>query len=260
MEEVYTNDKQFAQINSGKKNEVNKVDTKYIPFFHAKSVKLKTLNELSKSLCKIKLNSANGTGFFLKINTNNKPLNMLVTAHHVVSYRLAEAKANIVIILDDENSKEKKSQKIKLDVNKRKMIFLAEEADKNKLIKKEYFDLSAIEIIDKDNLKDKVNFLEYDLNCKKGNYNNYLKDAFILHHPYGVEDLKFSSGNIVVINDSKRSFEHTLDTNEGSSGSPIFLIDNENDNPKVIAVHTSAKTVDKNNIGIFIDALIQGLK
>ena len=225
-----------------------KVDTKFF-VDHAKGVKLKILNEVAKSLCQIKLNKSKGTGFFHKINTN-KPLYMLVTAHHVVSYRLAREKKDIIIIPDAENLKEKINQKIKLDANKRKMIFLQEKA----------YDLSAIEIIDKDNLIDKVKFLDYDLNCKKENYPKYLNaDAFILHHPNGVEDLKFSSGKIVVINDSERSFQHTLDTEKGSSGSPILLIDSENDNPKVIAEHTSAETTNRNNNGIFIDVLIQGL-
>ena len=48
-------------------------------------------------------------------------------------------------------------------------------------------------------------------NYLKGNYPKYLNaDAFILHHPNGVEDLKFSSGKIVVINDSERSFQHNI--------------------------------------------------
>ena len=57
-----------------------------------------------------------------------------------------------------------------------------------------------------------------------------------------------------------RSFQHTLDTEQGSSGSPILLIDNEIDNPKVMGVHTSAVTTSINNNGIFINVLTRALK
>lgn len=52
---------------------------------HAKSMKLKTLNEVEKSLCKIHINNEQGTGFFLLINASKEEkLYMLVTAFHVI--------------------------------------------------------------------------------------------------------------------------------------------------------------------------------
>ena len=223
-----------------------KVDTKYEQFGdHAKSVKLKTLNEIAKSLCQIKLKSSRGTGFFIKINAN-KTLYMLVSANHVTRHGLVREKKDIEIITDVGNIK----QKIKLDNKERKIVLLQEKG----------YDISAVEIIDNDNLKDKVKFLDYDVNCNIKNYYKYLNaDAFILHHPNGVEDLEFSSGKIVVIKGEKHSFQHTLDTETGSSGSPILLIENENANPKVLAVQTSAETTNKNNNGVFIDVLIKEL-
>jgi hypothetical protein len=56
---------------------------------HAKSMKLKTLNEVSKSLCKIYIEKINsrGTGFFLLINVSKEEkLYMLVTAFHVINF------------------------------------------------------------------------------------------------------------------------------------------------------------------------------
>ena len=51
---------------------------------HANNMKLKTLNEVAKSLCKININNEYGTGFFLLINASKEEkLYMLVTAFHV---------------------------------------------------------------------------------------------------------------------------------------------------------------------------------
>lgn len=253
MENIYINKKQVEQPKNAKKKVL---DTKYIQFDHAKSVKLKTLNEVAKSLCQIKIkDKKNGTGFFLKINTSNNTLYMLVTAHHVVRYPYGDKKLEIEIITDVGNIK----RKIKLDKNERKMIFLGKKESNNNS-EKETYDISGIEIIGKDNLKDKVKFLDYDLNCRKKNYSNYKgKDTFILHHPNGIEDLTFSSGKILEIKEH-RSFSHSLDTDQGSSGSPILLIDNESDNPKVIAIHTSADTsTNDTNIGLFINVLTRKL-
>ena len=244
MEEKYTNNK---QINKNLK-EVNR---KYLQFDHAKSVKLKILNEVAKSLCQIKIkNRPKGTGFFLKINSKNTPY-MLVTAHHVIRYWLADRNnTEIEIVTDVGNIK----QNIKLDAKERKMIFLD---NRNESERKNFYDITAIEIIKEDNLKDKVKFLEYDVNCGKINYSEYIdKDTFILHHPNGVEELAFSSGKITKINPGLQ-FEHSLDTEKGSSGSPILLIENENNNPKVIGIHTSAAFSNNYiNNGYFISALI----
>ena len=209
----------------------------------AKNMKLKTLNEVAKSICKIKTIRGEGTGFFLKIGKNGKQLYILVTAHHVVPELYIIEKFEII----NDNGNIKKI----ISLNSRERII-------------EYFpkyDITAVEIIDKDNLKGKVKFLNYDSNCIKEVYKNYLyTDVFTLFHPYGNE-LECSSGIIIKVEEPLDfEFKHNLDTYQGSSGSPILLFEKLNDEPKVIGVHTSASNSNKNNIGSFIDVLINKLE
>lgn len=209
---------------------------------HARNMKLKTLNEVAKSICKIKKKDIKSTGFFLKFEYNEKILYYLVTAWHNIKKAFLEQFIEII----SENGIKKE---IKLNEHERQILFLSE------------YDITAVEIIDKDNLKDKVKFLNYDLNCKKENYNCYLyADSFTMQHPNGNE-LECSSGKIVEVESPRDfAFQHTLDTNKGSSGSPILLFEKLNEEPKVIGVHTSAVCENKNNVGSFIDVLINKLK
>ena len=207
---------------------------------HNRSMNLRILNEISKSICKIKRKIYLGTGFFLKIEKKINPLYMLVTAHHVISYRFVEEKITIKINAGFGNIE----QEIKLDDKERKIICLKE------------YDITAIEIIDQDNLKNKVKFLNYE-KCKK--FEDYINaDIFIMHHPRG-EDIHCNSGKIVVIKGGGDFlFEHNLETDEGSSGSPILLMRSEE--PKVIGVHISAVLKNPNNVGTFINILAKELE
>ena len=210
---------------------------------HAKSMKLRILNEVAESLCKIKRKGSNGSGFFLKIEDIDKILYFLVTASHVLSNLTNEESIEI------DNDMINIKQSILLKNNERIIEIFKEQ------------DLIAIEIIDKDNLKGKIRFLNYDTECKKERYIKYLNiDAFILHYPNG-EDLECSSGKIIKIQEPKKfEFQHTLETDKGSSGAPILLFEKQNEEPKVIGVHTSALVDIKNNVGTFIDVLIDKLK
>ena len=212
---------------------------------HAKSMKLETLNEIAKSICKIDIKGIRSSGFFLKIGDNEKPIYMLVTANHVIPKKLVEIKKKIKIIPDIGNLEEE----ITLNSNERKIICLEDK------------DVSAVEIIEKDKKKNKVKFLNYDTSCNNLTYGNYLGvDTFILHHPNG-EDLECNSGRIFRIKDPKIfEFVHTLDTQKGSSGSPILLFPKVDKEPNVIGIHTSFVEGKSNNIGTFIDVLIDDVK
>ena len=216
--------------------EISKINEKNTG--HAKSMKLKSLIEISKSICKIQKYDSFGTGFFTSLN--DKGHLFLVTAFHVIPYPMIEKKKTIEIICDAENIK----REIILDPKQRKYFYSSKK------------DITIIEIIVQDHLIDKVKSLELDINCKLSTYGDYLnKDIFIMHHPKG-EDLECNSGKIVMIKEPNiYEFQHTLDTMEGSSGSPILLFEKQNEKPKVIGIHTSACIGNKNNIGVFIDAL-----
>ena len=208
------------------------------------NIKLNSINEISKSICKIIIGDSNSTGFFLKIQYDLNPKYMLVTAHHVIPYPLVEDNKTIEIITDIDNKK----QEIILDSIKRKIYCL-----KN-------HDITAIQILNEDNLLNKVKFLVFDKNCETIQYKKNLNiEAFIFHHPNNNE-LKFNRGRIIKVKYPKEfEFEHNLSTNAGSSGSPILIFEKPNEEPKVIGVHTSAIEGENNNVGTFINVLIEAI-
>ena len=71
-----------------------------------------------------------------------------------------------------------------------------------------------------------------------------------------MNNIEFSSGKIKSINDSnKNEFIHSIGTSDGSSGSPIILIDNF----KVIGIQKENNN-EKNNIGTFIGKFVDEIK
>ena len=211
---------------------------------HAKSMKIKTLNKIAKSICQILKIGTNskGTGFFIVINYENTHSKFLVTAYHLLPKDIVNAKKSIEVILENANIK----QIIKLNEISRKIICLKEQ------------DITAIEINEKDLIDKYVEYLHYDITYILNGYGNYLnKDVFILHHSNG-EELECSSGLIVKIKDPKIfEFQHTLDTDKGASGAPILLFEDEINEAKVMGIHTSGNIYNKNNIGTFIGELVK---
>ena len=98
--------------------------------------------------------------------------------------------------------------------------------------------------------------MSYDLNYEEG-YNQYINtDVFSLQRPLG-NDIECASGKIIRI-DKNNNFEfiHTIDTDKGSSGSPIILIGNS----RVIGIHKANVKYYKVNKGTFIGVLLNELK
>ena len=195
------------------------------------------IKEYCKSLCKIKIGNIVGTGFFMKSFSKrfqeNKP-RFLVTNCHVISDDMINSKQTLEIYLEHINEK----REIQLDNEKRFIKCFPKPVD-----------ITIIEILETDNLKDKVKFLKRE-NFHGKEYESYLsKDIIIFHHPKG-EDAVCSKGKIIKIDDYK--FYHTAFTNSGSSGSAILL---EN-GYKIIGIHCGKRIIDNINFGIFIGKLI----
>ena len=211
---------------------------------HAKSIKLKTLNEISKSLCKIKTSKCINSGFFLKIPKGQTTIYTLVTSYEPISNQLLLTNKEIEIIPEIGNI----NQIIKLDKDERKIYCLKNE------------EVSAIEILEKDNLINKVKFLNYDTECKTELYGKYLTEEkiniFILHYPKG-KDLECNCGMFYEVKKLNQfQFSHTLYVERYSSGAPILLFDDKsNKESLVIGVHISF--LNGNNIGTFINALTE---
>ena len=214
---------------------------------HAKRIVINTLFSLADRICKILLLILNqrkviGTGFFIKItNNNNKDFYFLVSANHVLTKDIIESEQSIEIITESGKSQE-------FDKNSRKKRIIKYLKD---------LDIMAMQILDNDEIiKQKIDFFSCHTNYKEDYNDCYGKDVFILQFPNG-GDLEYASGKILDKEKSKNrkkyEFFHSVDTDGGSSGSPIILFENK----KVIGVHTgfSFENEYDYNIGAFIGEL-----
>ena len=187
--------------------------------------------EVMKSICKISYDYKNkktfGTGFFMKYSDS---LKLLITNYHVIFPELINNNIQIEIW---------NNKKIILNLKGRYIKFLEDKRD-----------ITDIEIKTTDEIYKDIKFLNYDLNYHHNGYNIY-NDAFIfsIEHPLG-QDASSASGKI--INIDKFEFDHDIDTDYGSSGSPIILLNNL---IMVIGIH---KNTDNKNVngGTFIGEII----
>ena len=166
-----------------------------IPISMAVSIKV------MKSICKITVKHNDvtvfGTGFFMKISEDKK---YLITNNHVIP----QEKINWDIEIEIHNHR-----KTKLNPNNRDIKYFPGVKD-----------ITMVEIKKNDSIYNDINFLNYDLNYKRG-YEIY-EDAIIItiQHPLG-ENAEVSSGRIVNVYD--KEFNHNITTERGSSGCPIIL-------------------------------------
>ena len=146
-------------------------------------------------------------------------------------------------ILYGKKDKEKIKQ-IELDDNKR---FI--KRDKNR-------DIILIQILKYDNIIDSK-YLYPDLNYKNG-YELYRNKNFYLagYPSENNEERCISSGEIKRLDIQKYKFFHSLDTESGSSGSPICL----KDGLFVIGIHNARKKNCNLKIGTFIGIIIDELE
>ena len=209
-----------VKINEGiTQNPLNKIDI--------------NLYNVIKSVCKIIASNTIGTGFFIKLYKDNKEFYCLMTNEHIITKDMIDAKQKITIIYDT--------------TNKNKEIIL----NKDERYIKEYtnmdIDVTIIEIIKEDKIKEKYFLLP---NIEDKILLN--KNIYIVQYPHG--DLSYSKGKILKI--EKNEITHDVSTNEGSSGSPIFL-----ENTKgVIGIHKQSYKGKNQNFGDLINLIIIDLK
>ena len=186
-----------------------------------KSTKIIT-QQMEKNICKILSNDGSkGTGFFCKIPfLNNNKLLVLLTNNHVIN----DLKKNITINYNNKF--------IEIELENRK-----------KYTNKEY-DITIIEIKEKDNIKD---YLEIDeMIMKEGSNKKYIKESiYVLQYPE--EEKLVSYGILKDIENKKYDFTHLCCTDNGSSGSPILNLKNN----KVIGIHKEA--INNYNKGLFLN-------
>ena len=131
-----------------------------------KSVSLEITSKAMKSICKIiiKNNEGNdyGTGFFMKINDNQK---YLITNNHIICQNTLNKDIEIEIY---------NNKKMKLNFNNRNIKYFPKPKD-----------ITIIEIKNNDSIYNDIEFLDYDYNYKKG-YEIYKNvRIFTIEHPLG---------------------------------------------------------------------------
>ena len=196
---------------------------------------------LKKGVCKIETPKLFGSGFFMKYKINEKYYYYLVSCEHVITTDLIQKKETIKILYDNDiNNIELRMLDIKLDKNERYIKAFKDIMD---------LDITIIEIKSEDNIPENY-FLFSELN-KIYNENLINRRIYILQYPNG-QKLQVSNGYIKRIN--KNEFFHFASTQNGSSGSPVFLL-NET---KVIGIHKQSNRSE--NIGDFIYQIFDVLK
>ena len=117
-------------------------------------------------------------------------------------------------------------------------------------------DIAVIEIKESDKIYKDIEFLDYDLNYIKNGYLIYKNaDIFSVMHPFG-DDALCASGRIINIYDYE--FEHNISIDNGSSGCPIILLNNNNNHLiQVIGVHKEGIISKKLNGGTFLGEIFK---
>ena len=211
------------------------------------------LGQMDNSVCRIYNTKSNGTGFFTKIPYHSKLLPVLITNSHVIDGDNLKINQSITFSLNK-------------DINDLKVIKL----DNNRLrYTNENLDITIIEIKEeKDNLKDEkgklaIKYLELDdsitsyFKLKEKNDPNYLnkkysnESIYIINYPED-KDVVVSYGQPPYLTNSE--IYHKCSTKEGSSGSPILLINNR----KLIGVHYGAsKNYEFNKGSLLIYSILE---
>ena len=186
--------------------------------------------QMQKSICKIYKNDGDkGTGFFCEIPCQQGKIKVMITNNHIIDDKYIKDNDKIEISLNDD--KEIKSIIIK---NKRK-IYTSKE-----------YDITIIEIKPgKDDINNYIKYMKIDEKYIKNPNIIHEKSIYLIHYPSGGKGA-VSFGIINRID--KYNIEHYCSTHQGSSGSPILnLLNNE-----IIGIHKEAINSRKVNRGTLL--------
>ena len=222
---------------SGKNNRKNECIIKGSPPFEKID---RIIAYVSKSICKVIIKKesfySQGTGFLLAIWIDDERFFCLVSNEHVIQKKFLNDEYIIKISYDNEFI----TKYIDLNNNKRYMRSFTNIG----------IDLTIVQILEEDNISK-----DYFLYPDEQNINNELINSSIYIPQFpGGKQLMNAKGKIKEI--KKNEFAHLANTEQGSSGSPIFL---EN-SIYVIGIHKAENTDSTENYGDFIYPAINIIK
>ena len=203
------------------------------------------IDKLCQTTIRIKLGNKNFTGFFLKINIEEKSHVLIITSAHSITKENINSKKTISIFY----GKQETETRIKLDDNKRLIkCFIDDDID-----------APIIEILPEDKIPgDK--YMYPDLNYKIG-YEQYINKDIYTGYYSNIDknkfDIVYSKGEIKGFQDKNnyQNFLHDCVIKNGISGSP--LIDN---NKRVIGINfQNNDNNNSQNYGVFIGVIIDKL-
>ena len=188
------------------------------------------------SICKIKMYGGYGSGFFCKIPYPNSQnlLKCLITNYHVVDKEYLESEDKIKFELN--------SQFLNISLEFKRKIWINEEMD-----------YTIIEIIESDKINE---FLTCDekMNLDDFNIKEYREASILLPSFMKSGEIETDKGHISSIDNYH--FLHTCNTDPGSSGGPIILLDNF----AIIGIHKGYDKKRDQNVGIFLYNILNDMK
>ena len=203
---------------------------------------ISNIMKVAKGTVKIELDNDKGvaSGFFLKLERNNKEFYCLMTNAHVITKEMITNQEKIKIKYDNE------TKEINLELNEKERIIFC--------FMDFAIDITMIEIIPKDGIKDKTYFLNPNTD---NNYGEFIgKNIQIIQFPDGKKLSKSEQKITERFTKIDYMFYHNASTIEGSSGSPIILKDDD----KVLGIHKGGIRGKKKNVGIFIGIILDTIK
>jgi len=215
---------------------------------NAKPMDKKEIDELYKKedcMCLINFETVNdgkkknnglGTGFFCNLKDSYFPFQKaLFTNNHILNKESIASGEKIKIIYEQKS-------------------IIIEMTEKRNKFTNEKLDYTCIEIFDEDEI---TNF--FDIDTSVINNKNSLEDEEIFVLQYNeTQNLKFSSGRIIHINNSK--MVHSAVTSRGSSGSPLIRR-NRNELNYIVGIHFGTLKDHKYyNLATSFDNILNDLK
>ena len=161
-------------------------------------------------------------------------MNVLLTNYHVLDGNFLRKNGGFEFEFEDGIKKTIKIRKLSVVISNKEL------------------DYTCIEIFESDNIS---YFLE--TNGQALDTKNEKEDIFIIQYPNG-EEISFSQGKILKIkNEQNKNIIHSAPTSNGSSGSPIFL---RNDDLRICGIHSEGIKNEKINRGISMNHIIKDIE